>query len=578
MSSAGPSLGPSRPNIMGRRHVVAAGHFLAAQSGLQILEAGGNAVDAGVATGLATNVLEPVYTCLAGVAPIIIYLADTNEVVTISGLGTWPKAASCEYFQRNFGGAIPNGIPRSVVPAALDAWVTALEKYGTMTFGQVAAFATRLAGEGFAVDPHMNYMLTGVVETLRNWPSSQELYLPNGHPPEVGELFVQPDLARTLQFLADEEAAHGKGDRLAGLRAARDAFYRGDIAAAIVEFHRQHDGLLTAEDMAGFRVGIEPPVRTRFDGVDVYGCGPWCQGPMLLQALNLLDGEALRRHGHNSTPYVHTLTEAIKLAAADREAYYGDPRFVDVPMAELLSEKYAKGRRQMIRADEAWPDMPPAGEIGRSAAWVGGVAGAPAGGYQESALDTSYLCVMDERGNAFSATPSDGLTMAPVVPGLGCASSGRGSSSWTDPNHPSSVAPGKRPRLTCNPALAIGKGSIMPFGTPGGDVQTQAMLQVFLNIFVFGMDPQSAVEAPRFATYSFPSSFEPHESHPGRLNLEAAIDGETGEALAGLGHKVEWWPERLYLAGSVCAIRGDTDTGTLWGAADPRRSAYAVGW
>ena len=174
-------------------------------------------------------------------------------------------------------------------------------------------------------------------------------------------------------------------------------------------------------------------MRTRFDGVDVYGCGPWCQGPMLLQALNLLDGEALRRHGHNSTPYVHTLTEAIKLAAADREAYYGDPRFVDVPMAELLSEEYAKGRRQMIRADEAWPDMPPAGEIGRSAAWVGGVAGAKRRRLPgECPRHLVFMRVMDERGNAFSATASDGLTMAPVVPGLGCASSGRGRSSWTD--------------------------------------------------------------------------------------------------------------------------------------------------
>ena len=568
---------PDRPNIRGTRHAVVAGHYLAAHAGFQVLEAGGNAVDAGVAGGLALGVVESEYVNVAGVAPILIYLAATGEVVTIAGLGTWPKAASSTFFQTRHGGDIPIGILRTVVPAAPDAWITALEKYGTMSFADVAAAAIRFAGEGFPMYPLMHDIIEAEAATVRGWPSSAAVFLPDGRPPEVGKLFVQSDLARTLQYMADEEAA-AKGGREAGLAAARDAFYKGDIAAQIIRFHEENGGLLTAEDLAGYRVTIEPPVHTRFADIDVYGCGPWCQGPMLLQALGVLNGIDLENLGHNTTAYVHTVTEAIKLAAADREAYYGDPKFVDVPIQKLLSPEYAASRRALIRPHEAWPDMPPAGEVGG-----GGRArpGAPAAPTTEPRveLDTSYVCVVDSQGNAFSATPSDGSLTAPVVPGTGIMPSTRGYQSWTDPNHPSSVAPGKRPRLTPNPALAMRRGSmVMPFGSPGHDVQTQVMLQAFLNIFVFGMDPQTAVEAPRFASYSFPSSALPHESHPGRLNLEGLIAADVGDGLAALGHRLEWWPERDWLAGSVCAILADTETGILHAAADPRRTAYAIGW
>ena len=562
--------------------MVVAGHYMAAQAGLQVLEAGGNAVDAAAATGIATAVLEPEFVSFAGVAPILIYLAGTQEIVTISGLGPWPRAASCEYFQNHHAGDIPPGPLRSVVPGAPDAWITALERFGTMGFGEVAAAAIRFAREGFAMYSLLADWIASQEATLRTWPSSAAVFLPEGRPPHVGELFVQEDLGCMLQFLADEEAAQAGKSRAAGLEAVRRAFYRGDVADAIVKFHADNGGLMTAADLADFRVGIEPPVSTSFGDIDVYGCGPWSQGPMLLQELNIVEGLDLATLGHNTPAYIHALTEAIKLAAADRDAYYGDPRFVDVPIDALLNKDYAAKRRGLIRDGEAWIDRPPPGEVGGTPSWPG--PGETGGGGTLSAeglsgLDTSYLCVIDSWGNAVSATPSDGSTNDPIIPGTGLFLSPRGASAWTDPSHPCSIAPGKRPRLTPNPALAIRPGEmIMPFGTPGGDVQTQAMLQVFLNIVVFGMEPQAAVEAPRFACYGFPSSFEPHDSYPGRVSLESRIENEVGKSLSGWGHDVNWWPERIYLAGSVCAISKSEKTGILRGGADPRRAAYASGW
>lgn len=570
-----------RPVIAGGQHVVAAGHYMAAQAGLAMLEAGGNAVDAGVAAGIATGVLEGIHVSVAGVAPILIYLAETKRIATISGLGTWPRKASAAYFQKKHGGKIPTGVERTVVPAAPDAWITALEQFGTMSFGEVAASAIRIAREGFPVYPYMHKFLTKHQAKIASYPSTAAIYLPGGRVPRTGEMFVQSDLAATLQYMADEEkAAAGRG-RESGLDAARQAFYRGDIARKILAFHEAKGGMMTAEDLAGFRVGIEPALMGRFAGMQVYTCGPWCQGPMLLQELALLDPEELRALGHNSPGYVHQLTEAIKLAAADREAYYGDPRFVDVPMEALLSEGYSRERRAMIDPDRAMPEMPPAGRPNAAAKPVeeAGLKARRTEVFERSMLDTSYLCAIDRWGNAFSATPSDGNTEAPVIPGTGFVASGRGSQSRADPKHPSSVAPGKRPRLTPNPALAVfDDGSVMPFGTPGGDVQTQAMLQCLLNVSLFGMDMQSAVEAPRFSSYSFPSSFAPNDYQPGVLRIESRVAPETGEALARAGHIVQWWPDYTWEAGSICMIRHDARSGVKFGAADPRRSAYAVGW
>jgi gamma-glutamyltranspeptidase/glutathione hydrolase len=376
--------------------------------------------------------------------------------------------------------------------------------------------------------------------------------------------------------MIDEEAAHrGKG-RAAGLKAARDAFYRGDIAQKIARYHKDNGGWVTADDLAGYEVSFEKPVHTNFHGVDVYVCGPWSQGPVLPQTLNLLSGFDLKAMGHNSPAYIHTLVEALKLSFADRHRYYGDPKFVKVPIEVLLSAPYADARRKRIRAEVAAPGMPAAGDVpGFNAATPlpGATPGKP-----NPPPDTSYVCVVDHEGNAFSATPSDGSSATPVIPGTGFCPSSRGSQSSTDPAHPAALAPGKRPRLTPNPALVLKDGKLfMPFGSPGNDIQPQAMTQVLLNIVVFGMEPQAAVEAPRFATYSFPSSSAPHAYHPGRLNIESRVDNAVAGQLAKLGHQVAPWDPVEWRAGAVCAIRVNEANGLLEGAADPRRPCYALG-
>ena len=569
----------ARPLTRGTRQAIAAGHHLAARAGFEVLDHGGNAIDAGVAAGIALGVVESEYVNFAGVAPILIYLAERREVVAISGLGSWPRRASCAFFQEHHGGEIPAGILRTVVPGAPDAWITALEHYGTLSFGEVAHAAIALARDGFAMYPLMAQIIEEFAPTLQQWPANAAIYLPDGAPPRPGELFRQEDLARTLQFLADEEAAHARSGRRAGLRAVREAFYRGDIARRIADFQRDNGGLLSVEDMAEFRTRIEPPLSIKFGSVDVYGCGPWSQGPMLLQELALLDGLDLRGLGHNSSAYVHCLTEVIKLAAADREAYFGDPDFVDVPLEKLLSRSYLEERRRLIRPDKAWPDMAPAGEVPQRTPFE---ATAPRkSSADRPSLDTSYLCVIDRHGNAFSATPSDSSLDAPVVPGLGFAPSARGEQSWTDPAHPSCVAPGKRPRLTPNPAMAIREGDfVMPFGSPGADFQPQVMLQTLLNVLVFGMNPQAAVEAPRFASRGFPSSSWPHDYDPAALFLEQGIEAGVAEELRHLGHKVESWPisglDYYLFCCCACMVYADCTNGTLQAGADPRRPSQAL--
>jgi gamma-glutamyltranspeptidase/glutathione hydrolase len=569
-----------RPTIMGTRHMVSACQYLAAEAAFKILEAGGNAIDAGVAGGIALGVVQPEYVNFAGVAPIIIYSAADNRVVTIPGLGAWPKATPRDYFKKKHGGKIPAGVLRTVVPAAPDAWITALERFGTMSFGEVAQSAIGFARDGFPVYPLMSEIITAHEAEYRAYPSSAALYLPQGRPPRPGEVFVQTALASTIQHMVDQENTARSRGREAGLAAARDAFYRGDIARAIVRFQKDNGGFLSADDLANYRSGFDEPVETTFGDIRLHACGPWCQGPSLLQALNLLDGPELRRLGHNSAGYLHCITEAVKLAFADREAYFGDPRMVDVPIEALLSREYARQRRTLIRTDQAWPEMPPAGDPHALSAERAsrGATLVPERAFSAPEIDTSHVCVVDRHGNVFAATPSDGSYNAPAIPELGIIPSPRGSQNWGDPDHPSGVAPGKRPRLTPNPAIAIAPGKMkMPFGTPGGDVQTQAMLQVFLNIHLFGMEVQEAVEAPRCASYSFPSSFEPHAYHPGLLNLERRIERSTGEALGRLGHRIEWWPDWTWLAGAVCTIVADQETGVLQGGADPRRPSYALG-
>jgi gamma-glutamyltranspeptidase/glutathione hydrolase len=568
----------NRPTISGTRHVIAAGHYLATHAGFQILEAGGNAIDAGVCAGICLGVLQTEKVNFGGVAPIIVFRAEDRKLVSIDGLGVWPKAITPDYFMSKHGGKIPQGILRSIVPAAPDAWLTALEHYGTMSFGEVAAAAIRFARDGFPMYPLMNEFIAEKIDSYRRWPSSAAVFLPNGEPPEVGALFIQSDLARTIQYMVDEEKANARKGRAPAIQAARAAFYRGEIARKIVQFHEHNGGLLRMEDFSDFRVRFEPTVKSDFHGIEVHACGAWCQGPVVPMTLNLLKGYDLKAMGHNSPDYVHTVAEALKLSFADRHHYVGDPRFVSVPIEGMLSDAYAEQRRAQIRPDKAWTEMPPAGDPPGARGLPRAQIPAPAPGDVRPG-DTSYVCAVDRHGNAFSCTPSDGSNNSPIIPGVGILASGRGSQSWADPTHPCSVAPGKRPRLTPNPALALKNGrALMPFGTPGGDVQCQSMVQVFLNVNVFGMDVQSAIEAPRFSTYSFPGSFEPHPYFPGLLMMEGRIARATGEALRSRGHRIEWWDEWTWLAGAPCAIYVDQERGILHGGADPRRPAYVLGW
>ncbi len=559
----------TRPTISGTRHAIAAGHYLAAAAGFSVLEGGGNAVDAACAAGIALGVLHPDLVSVAGVAPIIVRLAN-GTVETIAGVGPWPMTIPRDLFREHHGGKMPPGVLRTVVPAAPDAWITALRRHGTMGFPDIADAAMRFAAEGFAVYDGLANSIAKNEAAYRRWDYNAAIFLPGGAPPKVGDVFVQSDLAKTLGYMIDQ--ARAAGSREAGLQAAHDAFYRGDIARAITAFQAREGGFLTMADMAAYRSPVVPALRTSWRGHRLLSCGPWCQGPTLAQALLLVERAGIAGLAQNSADYLHVLAECLKAAFADREYHVGDPDFVDVPMAAMLAEDHIARRVAAMDPSRAHPGMPER-LIGE------GVATQAPSREKEPPEEagTSYVCVVDRWGNAVSATPSDGSWTGPLVPGTGLMVSGRGSQNRVDPAHPAGYAPGKRPRLTPMPAmLELADGGVMPFGTPGNDVQPQAMLQVLLNLFQFGMSPQEAVEAPRVATYAFPASSAPHDYFPGRLALEGRIPPAVKDALAARGHVIAEWPDWTAVAGCVELIRSDPARGMLSAAADPRRPAYAI--
>ena len=558
---------PNRPPIMARHHVVASGHYYASQAGFQILEAGGNAIDAGVATGLAIDVLESQFVGFGGVAPIMVRLAD-GTVHVINGVGPWSAAADIGHFHRTYGGAIPDGLLHTVVPAAPANWIEALRRWGTMSFADVASAAIRFARDGFPVYPFFAEIIASKQREIERYPTTAAIFLPDGAPPRPGTIFRQDDLGRTLQYMADQE-------RTGGLQAAHDAFYRGGIAAAIARHQRENGGWLNESDLASFQAKVEAPCHTTFRDFDMYGCGAWSQGPMVLETLNILEAIDLKSMGHNSAAYIHAVTESLKLAAADRESYFGDPDVTDVPLTHLLSKTHAAARRGLIDPRKAWPGLPPAGGPSPRV-WTPDPSAGSGAEIVADKPSTSFLCVADRHGNVFAATPSDGTIGGPVVPGTGITASMWGSRGYSGLDHPGRVGPGRRPRMSANPAIAVRNGTmVMPFGSPGSEVLGQAMVQAFLNQAVFGMDPQSAVEAPRFASYSWPESSLPHNYRPGVLCVE---EGLPAGDLAAMGHVIEQWPARKYLAGSVTTIQADLETGIKTAGADPRRTAYAIGW
>jgi gamma-glutamyltranspeptidase/glutathione hydrolase len=566
-----------RPTVIGRQYAVACGHYLAAIAAARILERGGNAVDAGVTASMALAVLQPDVVSFSGVAPTLIYRKMDRKVSSLDGLGWWPHGTDVERLRSEGGGVVPEGLLRTVMPAAPATHIQALLGFGTISFEEAASAAHDIARDGFAAYPVFVRHMEKYEAKYRRWPSSAAVYLPDGRPPRVGEIFRQPQLARSIAGMMQAER-DAPGDRAAKLRAARDHYYKGPIAHSIARFHREHGGFVTRDDLAAFEVTVEPGIECSFKGLQVHSCDTWCQGISLLQALKMLEHDDLVALGHNSPAYVHLLGEALTLSFADREAYVGDPRFVQVPVKGMLADSYALAQRARIRMDAAFgalplPGTPPGaqgpGFIPDLSAYPAAVPGA--------APDTIYCCVVDRHGNAYSATLSDNARDTPVIPELGGNVSSRGAQGRLEPGHPAEVRPGKRPRLTPTPALALRDGEfVIGFGTPGGDVQTQAMLQVFLNITEFGMAVQQAIEAPRFGAFLAPSSFSPHAI--GKFNLESRFDPVTFEALRRLGQPVQSWSGLTPAAGAVCAILRDPATGWLHAGADPRREAYALAW
>ena len=426
------------PVTRGHHYVASTGHELATLAAFEALENGGNAIDAGVAAILTLGVVYSDQVSVAGVAPMIVRLAETGEVVTIAGVGGWPRALDAEAFIERHGGTIPLGVRRTVVPAAPDACIQALERWGTMTFRDVAARAVRYASHGFPRHPVMLDYVRKYADEFRRWPENVAIWMPGGEVPAPGERLVQADLGRVLQFLCDEERAAGD-DRMAGLAAVRHAFYRGDIARRILAHQREHDGLLAADDLESFRCQIVPSVSRRFPLGRRGGRGSHLRRvvPGSVPAgstFHRRGGGRQSEQGYGTDGYLHTIAETLKLTFADREGYLGDPDFVDVPLDTLLGHAYGAERCKAIDPRKASPAMPPPGRIPGHEAYVSLVAAsdAPAG----PSPDTSIVCVVDGQGNALCSTPSDTSWDTPVVPGTGLAVSSRGDQSWAMRGHP----------------------------------------------------------------------------------------------------------------------------------------------
>jgi len=582
------------PLIVGREAMLATEHYLSAAAGARIFARGGNAIDAAVAAALVEGVVNPHMNTIGGEAPVLIRVASAQRVVAINGNMMAPARATIAHYRSLGLELIPGeGLLAAGVPATLGALACALENFGTKPLAEIAEPALELCQDGFAMHPGLagdseapaensalglSSIAANAEQFRARWPSTARVYMPEGRPPHSGEIVKNPALANFFRRLLDAEAGARNLGREAAIRSAVECFYRGDIAREIVAHSEAHGGVLGLEDLANFDTRIEEPVSRGYRGATVFKCGPWSQGPVFLQQLALLEGFELAAMGHNSAHYLHTLVEAAKLAFADREAYYADPEFVDVPLDALLSEQYAALRRRLIDAARASMELragdPRTMRAERSAplqarAWGAG---------------TTHVDAVDRQGNLIAITPSGGwIRSSPVIDSLGFPLGTRMQTFYLDERHPNALMPRKRPRTTLTPSLAATRdGRWIAFGTQGGDQQDQWTLQFFLNLMEFGMNVQEAIEAPRYSCLHFPSSFYPHDAHPGLLRLESRIDEGIRAALSERGHKVEVRPG--WCDGNVLAVVLDTSRGALIGGADPRGQAaalmpaQAIGW
>ncbi len=593
----------TRPEILGTFGVVASTHWLASAAGMAMLEKGGNAFDAAAAAGFALQVVEPHLNGPGGEVPIILYSTRADRVDVICGQGVAPRAASIEAYRALGLDMVPGtGLLAAVVPGAFDAWATMLRDHGTMALDDVLAHAIGYAETGFPLVPNIANAIATMRETFETeWRSSAEVWLKDGVP-AAGTVFRNPALAKTYRRVLGEAAAKG-GSREDRIEAARQAWYEGFVAEAIDRFCREeavmdvtgerHRGLLTGDDMARWRASVEHPLTYDYHRYTLCKTGPWGQGPVALQQLALLKGFDLDGLSEDDPEFVHTVVECAKLAFADRESFYGDPDFVEVPVQTLLSDAYNDARRALV-SSEASLDLRPGTVAGYGAEPIVRIAGegghgtgggeptvqrfddldvAPSGATRG---DTCHVDVIDRWGNMVSATPSGGwLQSSPVVPGLGFALSTRAQMFWLEEGKPASLAPGKRPRTTLTPSLALKDGEPwMVFGTPGGDQQDQWSLNVFLRHVHFGLNLQEAIDAPEFHTAHFPSSFYPRECEPGKVTVEGRFPETTVGDLRRRGHRVE--VDVDWGIGRVTAAERDGDL--LRAGANPRfMQGYAIG-
>ena len=587
----------TRPEIAGTFGVVSTTHWLASAVGMATLERGGNAFDAAVAAGMTLQVAEPHLNGPGGDMPALLYSAGSGDAKVLCAQGTAPAGATIEHYRAQGLEIVPGtGHLAAVVPGAFDGWMLMLRDHGTMTLAQVLEPALGYAESGVPLVPRIRETIAQVRDMfLAEWPSSAEVFLPGGDVPKPGALFANKAMAATWRRLLEEAAAAG-GDRARQIDAARDAWYRGFVAEAVDRFCRtevmdssgqRNRGVLTGDDMAGWHASYEEPLTYDFAGHTVLKCGPWSQGPVFLQQLALLRDMDLAGMDPSGPEFVHTVTEAIKLAYADREAFYGDPDFVDVPMERLLSDDYTAARRALIGAEASLELRPGAldgfqtrlamavteGVTVPMAAGVGEPTVAKSG---ETRGDTCHVDVIDRHGNMVSAMPSGGwLQSSPVVPGLGFPLPTRAQMFWLDEGLPASLEPGKRPRTTLSPSLALRDGlPYMAFGTPGGDGQDQWQPIFFLRHVLHGMNLQEAIDAPSFHSEHFPSSFYPRQSAPGRLVVEGRIPDATISGLRDRGHEVEVGPD--WSEGRMCAA--SQQDGLLKAASNARgMQGYAAG-
>ncbi len=597
----------TRPQLAGTFGMVASTHWLASAAGMAVLEKGGNAFDAAVAAGLVLQVVEPHLNGPGGEVPVIGFDAARGEVFVLDGQGPAPAAATPEAFGALGLDLVPGtGLLAACVPAAFGTWMLLLERHGRLRLRDVMEYAIGYAGNGYPMLGSASAAVAAVAGTFReHWPSSADVYLRGGAAPAPGSRFENPDLAAAYSRILGQAEAAGS-DRETQIEAARRAFYEGFVAEAIAAYTERaeamdvtgprHRGLLAGSDLAGWRASTEAPVTLEYQGLTVCKTGPWGQGPVFLQQLALLDGFDLRAMGPGSADFIHTVTECAKLAFADREAWYGDPRATDVPLAGLLSREYAAQRRGLVRGDasaELIPGSPGGAKPrlpGYAAAAVGAWAGPGRSGAGEPLAgsgvglaapelgpgDTCHLDVADSFGNLVSATPSGGwLQSSPVIPGLGFCLGTRAQMFTLTPGLASTLAPGRRPRTTLSPSLALREGEpYLAFGTPGGDQQDQWSLAFFLNHVLFGMNLQQAIDAPAFHTDHFPSSFWPRGSAPRSLAAEARLGEPVLAELRRRGHEVTVTPP--WSLGRISAV--SRSGGFLYAGANARgMQGYAVG-